>query len=91
MGNRCSTAWSASIRSQLAGRSSTPVSSGMKLLRSAPVQNAFPVPVTTATQADESSRNRVQAPRRSLKWSMSSELWASGRLIVMVTTWPSCS
>lgn len=74
------------MRSQPSGRSRVPVSSGMKLLRSAPVQKALPVPVITATHADPSSRNRVHAASRSRKWCMSRALWASGRLIVMVTT-----
>ena len=54
--------------------------------RSAPTQKARPAPVTMATQASSSSRNRAKAAFRSSRSSRLTALSASGRLYVMVAT-----
>src|ERR1700683_619422 len=57
--------------------------------RSAPAQKARPEPVTMATQASSSSRQRENASVRSRRMSAFMALRPSGRLYVMVATWPS--
>jgi len=59
--------------------------------RSAPAQNARPAPVTMAIQASSSSRNRAKASLRSRRIAPLMALSASGRLYVIVATWPSSS
>ncbi len=54
--------------------------------RSPPAQKARPAPVTMATQASSSSRNREKAALRSRRISPLMALSASGRLYVIVAT-----
>src|SRR5258706_11888955 len=59
--------------------------------RSAPAQNALPAPVTIATHASSSSRNRLNASLRSRRISPLIAFNASGRLYVIVARCPSRS
>ena len=59
--------------------------------RSAPTQNALPAPVTMPTQASSSSRKRSHAAFSSVRTAPVIALSFSGRLYVIVATWPSRS
>src|SRR6478735_11618579 len=59
--------------------------------RSAPTQNARPAPVTMATHASSSARKRSHAALKSRRSSPLIALSFSGRLYVIVATWPSRS